>query len=598
MDGFFNGKSTLLTESVTIPGAVFTGVSSKYHVQTNHGGLHTIQVDPSDPNKIHAIIMAAPNATVADTIGGAYPTRNIFYVFSRDAGATWSTPKAIAPVRAGFPDMILYKRGANYVPIIGAHRYISAATKDFIPVLYVEQGNPGDGNFKETLADRKSIPTKDQRDILWPSIAISPDNQTVYMAASLNTTTADKNYYPLQIGSFTLDAAGVATWNGWKAGPNGPGGSEGWATNGEYVLRVSPSGKLGVAWNNFDFSTPDLGLYFAESKDAGVTWVSKYKPLWQTIDSATANSTPSTYLRPANGLDMFYDGEKVKLITGVMQDAEVTTADVYLPNSGGLVFWNGDTNAAPIVLLSRIWPNHLDTGNFPLWSVPQNFDPQGMTNLAYPTIAHTTKAGHWSVFLEGWQQDIGVVGDSIYPYSGIFRVSTGDNGNSWTEVIPVLVNDTTVAKPTRFDYRFPSVSSYNALVGENFAFTLMFGADTAAGLFQLAGYPGFDEVAWYVTHAPVAGVAQSQPTTFSLQQNYPNPFNPSTTIKFELVKSANVELKVTDVLGRTVATILNAQVSAGVHSVKFDASNLATGVYSYTMKANGQSYTQRMVLSK
>jgi Secretion system C-terminal sorting domain len=66
-----------------------------------------------------------------------------------------------------------------------------------------------------------------------------------------------------------------------------------------------------------------------------------------------------------------------------------------------------------------------------------------------------------------------------------------------------------------------------------------------------------------------------------LSQNFPNPFNPSTTIKYELPKSSEVTLSVYDMLGRQVSMLVNDRRSAGVHEVKFDGSNLASGVYFY-----------------
>ena len=69
------------------------------------------------------------------------------------------------------------------------------------------------------------------------------------------------------------------------------------------------------------------------------------------------------------------------------------------------------------------------------------------------------------------------------------------------------------------------------------------------------------------------------PTRYSLQQNYPNPFNPTTTIEFELPKNAMVVLKVYDLLGREVRTLVDEKVEAGFHTAKFDASRLASGIY-------------------
>ncbi|HTY35564.1 MAG TPA: T9SS type A sorting domain-containing protein, partial [Bacteroidota bacterium] len=88
---------------------------------------------------------------------------------------------------------------------------------------------------------------------------------------------------------------------------------------------------------------------------------------------------------------------------------------------------------------------------------------------------------------------------------------------------------------------------------------------------------------------PDAVVAEQVPEGFSLQQNYPNPFNPSTTIEFTLSMPAVVTLKVYDILGREVATLLdNAQLEDGDQEVQFNALNLATGPYFYRITANGR----------
>ena len=88
------------------------------------------------------------------------------------------------------------------------------------------------------------------------------------------------------------------------------------------------------------------------------------------------------------------------------------------------------------------------------------------------------------------------------------------------------------------------------------------------------------------------------PTQFELLQNYPNPFNPTTNITFSLDKLGAVELKVYDLNGREVATIINKQMSAGRHTVQFDGSHLSSGVYYYRLKANDQVLTKRMTLVK
>jgi hypothetical protein len=88
------------------------------------------------------------------------------------------------------------------------------------------------------------------------------------------------------------------------------------------------------------------------------------------------------------------------------------------------------------------------------------------------------------------------------------------------------------------------------------------------------------------------------PTQFTLEQNYPNPFNPSTTVKYELPKASHVSLTVYDVLGREVSSLVNERMEAGVHEVKFDGSNLASGVYFYRLQAGDYVTTKKLLLMK
>lgn len=89
------------------------------------------------------------------------------------------------------------------------------------------------------------------------------------------------------------------------------------------------------------------------------------------------------------------------------------------------------------------------------------------------------------------------------------------------------------------------------------------------------------------------------PQEFGLSQNYPNPFNPSTTINYALPKSSDVSIDVFNVLGKKVATLVNQRKAAGNHSTQFQASNLSSGVYFYTLRINGKVLkSQKMLLIK
>ena len=91
-----------------------------------------------------------------------------------------------------------------------------------------------------------------------------------------------------------------------------------------------------------------------------------------------------------------------------------------------------------------------------------------------------------------------------------------------------------------------------------------------------------------------------QPTDFTLQQNYPNPFNPSTIISYELPAAGEVSLKVYDVLGKEVATLVNEYRNAGSYNVQFTMNNLqlSSGIYFYQLKTGDFFETKKMTLVK
>lgn len=88
------------------------------------------------------------------------------------------------------------------------------------------------------------------------------------------------------------------------------------------------------------------------------------------------------------------------------------------------------------------------------------------------------------------------------------------------------------------------------------------------------------------------------PQKFSLKQNYPNPFNPSTTIEFNLPVSSKVTLNIYNILGEKVATLVNKNLNSGTHKYNFNASNLSSGIYIYSLKSKDFSQVKKMTLLK
>jgi len=136
--------------------------------------------------------------------------------------------------------------------------------------------------------------------------------------------------------------------------------------------------------------------------------------------------------------------------------------------------------------------------------------------------------------------------------------------------------------------------------------------DTSIHLFYVndkdaGGYPQTEGVITnnpmlYLTYVPppLLGVNDdgAVPRNFTLEQNYPNPFNTSTNIEFELTKASGVDLSVYDITGARVATLLKGDRPAGRNQVNWDASAISSGIYYYTLRANGSEVTKKMTLLK
>jgi photosystem II stability/assembly factor-like uncharacterized protein len=161
---------------------------------------------------------------------------------------------------------------------------------------------------------------------------------------------------------------------------------------------------------------------------------------------------------------------------------------------------------------------------------------------------------------------IAIRGSDIFASTdnGVFRRET--NGSSWTNVSFGLLNRTT----------------YAIAVSDSFLI--------AGTLYEGIWLRPLNEVVSFVTGG------KERPSLFELFQNYPNPFNPSTTIEFELPKSTRVTLKIFDLLGREVATLVDENLAAGVHKSEWNASDFSSGVYFYRLQAGEFSATKKLVL--
>jgi hypothetical protein len=94
------------------------------------------------------------------------------------------------------------------------------------------------------------------------------------------------------------------------------------------------------------------------------------------------------------------------------------------------------------------------------------------------------------------------------------------------------------------------------------------------------------------------GTGSEIPKAYDLKNNYPNPFNPTTSIEFSITNSGFVTLRVYDVLGNELRTLVNEEKSPGDYKIRFDGSNLSSGIYFYVLNAGGKTFCKKMCLLK
>jgi hypothetical protein len=381
-------------------------------------------------------------------------------------------------------------------------------------------------------------------------------------------------------------------------------------SGGAYRVAVSKSGNVGIFWQNSSTAgdPTDQALFFAQSKDGGATWPTTMTYIAEAPGNSTRQETDNqgfTYSwTPGGSLDMWYDGDSAQFIYGGYY---LDAADnVFIPASNTLYYVSGTdlSDTIPIANVSLTGgagaiPNSLDVHTGVLT------DMQSNEHIEFPSVARFNSnnfAVFYQTFIEGDTEDFGTPGtDTIYPYGNIFYSATADHGQTWSDPVSVLLDNGT----QHFDFRYPQTSDFNPISGTSGTCHILFSVDTAAGIVDSVGkaWAGFDAISYshLAVQVPItAGVANNPSESASLDvlQNYPNPVSGSTTISFTLKNDATVTLTVEDMLGRPLATIINGRLGAGMHSVVFNGANLQSGVYRYTLRADGESVSRSMSLLK
>ena len=204
-----------------------------------------------------------------------------------------------------------------------------------------------------------------------------------------------------------------------------------------------------------------------------------------------------------------------------------------------------------------------------------------------------------------WISSLAVSGSNVFAGSWGVYCST-DNGETWAQtsltnqtVLSLAVSDLNVFAGTENSGVYYSSNlgeTWNEInngLGNLNIISLVVGTDYIYALSE-------GELAWRRPLSEIITSVEEQkgklPDNFILEQNFPNPFNPSTTIRYSIPTSDFVTLKVYDVLGNEVATLVNEEKPAGSYEVNFNASQLSSGIYFYKLQAGSFVETKKMIL--
>jgi hypothetical protein len=233
---------------------------------------------------------------------------------------------------------------------------------------------------------------------------------------------------------------------------------------------------------------------------------------------------------------------------------------------------------------------YLDAGN-KLLLVGQNIDEDLHSTPFYANYLHAQ-----SEAATGNRELTGITGNSVSEGMDLLLVGAecGGNGNlSPSRILPVG------GAQALFNYTqggIGAVQYSGTYMVAYFAFAL----EAACGSGSTTRYDAVvaSVLNWMGALSAHPPVPAYLPTTVALRGNYPNPFNPSTTISFDVSSPMHVTLRVFDILGRSVATLVDEPLTAGSHTAIFDGSNFASGVYVVRLQAGTVAMSSKMVLMK
>ncbi len=524
------------TDDPFIPYVILTELSAYARTNYDLQSNGVIHYLYMDPaNPLH---MHAVFMTSTDP-GPNWTDRNTRYFYTEDGGNNWSYYGTVGVTRSGFPCLTQTPDGRA---LISMHNTDAGGIQRL--QLYIDLGI-GLGVFNR-INPPLTNPTLGE---IWGVCAGT--NTKAFFVGSQNSTSFDSAKVN------TVTSFSVPAFLGWQNINN--------ARNSQNYAVAIGTGKWGIAYNG-----ADNGAYLIESTNEGVSWGSPVT-IW-TYNEFTDS------LGTLRSIDMIYEGSNARVTFGLCH-IDPFAGTFYPGLSSKQMFWGPDVNGG--------FPVTIDQADGLSGSNPTN---DVFVSCCRGTIGKDASNNLFVAYNKA-RQDISPIGNN---YFDVWISYSSNHGLTWSAGDPMT---NLIGQGILADYRYVSISPYNT----NSNIYLVCTRDTIPGS-SVNGAPASTMREMFMTISSgvvfVHNINNEIPGNYLLHQNYPNPFNPSTKIKFELPTSGFVSIKLYDVSGKEISTIVNENLSAGVKETDFDASNLSSGVYFYIIRTNNFTQTKKMVLLK
>jgi hypothetical protein len=535
--------------------------NTNWDYQTNGADERHLWVLPD--GTVHAVYWGN-TGTITGASGEALRS---YYAYSPDSGRTFIKPVAVEAEIANCPAMAVTPDG----------RVLVASSRGKSPYGISIHADSSRGSGKFTLFKTPEIP----KNGVYPQLSVVSESLAVFIGMSLKTKENIWNVFNFKTNTF-LHETNLVAFTGIK---NKIG----------ITVTSNRSGKVAMVvpnWCGFPLSgvAGENNIWVRESLDGGVTWC---EPIQITRLFSDTMGT-QTVLGNTSAL---YVGDELHV---VWQEWVIPKNGEYVDGLERIIHWaKGVNDGWPTIAVK--WDS-------------LHFGPKYMYGtIGIPRIGRD-EDGILTIVFQSCYNDPQHHGAYGLNYWDISAVSSADNGLTWGE-------PTNLTNAARIDDDYPYISEWN----QSGKINILYQTDTQCGEVRNGGqqFVGkVDHLFLQTDHPstvpydtepypedpvdPINGLVEkdspiAQPDHFALEQNFPNPFNPSTTIMYSLAQKGFVSMKIHDLLGREIRTLVTGNQAAGSHRVEWDGLNdrglqVPSGIYFYTLTTKGFRETRKLVM--